>query len=107
MLRRPPISTLFPYTTLFRSRLAAGATDPTAPIGRGDRRVRPALDRQVDFLVGGQPTRIPDQPEDAGALAEAIAIDRLDVPGAAVIGAIHLAHRVRTPRLPAPEGRAA
>src|SRR5437762_9896317 len=57
MLRRPPISTLFPYTTLFRSRLAAGATDPTAPIGRVDRRVRPALDRQVDFLVGGQPTR--------------------------------------------------
>src|SRR5690349_24895062 len=37
MLRRPPTSTLFPYTTLFRSRrcarsaCAAGATRPTAP----------------------------------------------------------------------------
>src|SRR2546427_2052336 len=26
MIRRPPRSTLFPYTTLFRSRAAAGAT---------------------------------------------------------------------------------
>src|SRR5437764_5916595 len=27
-MRRPPSSTLFPYTTLFRSRMAAAATDP-------------------------------------------------------------------------------
>src|SRR3712207_7661537 len=27
MIRRPPRSTLFPYTTLFRSALEAGATD--------------------------------------------------------------------------------
>src|SRR3712207_6849840 len=32
MIRRPPRSTLFPYTTLFRSqRLAAGAGDPAVP----------------------------------------------------------------------------
>src|SRR5437588_895002 len=30
MIRRPPRSTLFPYTTLFRS---AGSTTPTAPSG--------------------------------------------------------------------------
>src|SRR5258708_21924784 len=29
MIRRPPRSTLFPYTTLFRSTLAAGATSNT------------------------------------------------------------------------------
>src|SRR2546422_3106046 len=31
MIRRPPRSTLFPYTTLFRSRMDHGAIDP----GRG------------------------------------------------------------------------
>src|SRR5437588_4639359 len=36
MIRRPPRSTLFPYTTLFRSqRLAAGVCDATAD-GEGD-----------------------------------------------------------------------
>src|SRR3712207_9453679 len=32
MIRRPPRSTLFPYTTLFRSRLGDGF--PTTPVGR-------------------------------------------------------------------------
>src|SRR2546430_11103568 len=30
MIRRPPRSTLFPYTTLFRSRCAVRLTEPTA-----------------------------------------------------------------------------
>src|SRR3712207_7972370 len=34
MIRRPPRSTLFPYTTLFRSRRGAGA-DPDHAAGRG------------------------------------------------------------------------
>src|SRR2546423_7621812 len=33
MIRRPPRSTLFPYTTLFRSRLIP--TDPSGPYGPG------------------------------------------------------------------------
>src|SRR5438034_4010598 len=41
MIRRPPRSTLFPYTTLFRShptRLAAGGADDSRPgAGRGTR----------------------------------------------------------------------
>src|SRR2546426_6751491 len=37
MIRRPPRSTLFPYTTLFRSRLGGG--------GRGARAARGAQDR--------------------------------------------------------------
>src|SRR3712207_6968155 len=34
MIRRPPRSTLFPYTTLFRSRVGLGALDddPQAPV---------------------------------------------------------------------------
>src|SRR5690349_22769003 len=33
MIRRPPRSTLFPYTTLFRSRRARGALQPAEPRG--------------------------------------------------------------------------
>src|SRR5689334_16297389 len=56
MIRRPPRSTLFPYTTLFRSRLER-CVEPrgvaTAPRGRGngDR------DARGDELAGGPETR--------------------------------------------------
>src|SRR2546421_5561448 len=33
MIRRPPRSTLFPYTTLFRSSIAAGAHRPASATG--------------------------------------------------------------------------
>src|SRR5438132_7393572 len=35
MIRRPPRSTLFPYTTLFRSAAIPGATHRAAPVSRG------------------------------------------------------------------------
>src|SRR5690242_21432512 len=46
MVRRPPRSTLFPYTTLFRSHRAAGRDEPALPdVGRRARSRRaPALD---------------------------------------------------------------
>src|SRR5229473_7433222 len=37
MIRRPPRSTLFPYTTLFRSRRGRGATAPCQARHRPDR----------------------------------------------------------------------
>src|SRR3712207_7208913 len=37
MIRRPPRSTLFPYTTLFRSGLAGRVMDLMTPIGKGQR----------------------------------------------------------------------
>src|SRR3712207_8438147 len=48
MIRRPPRSTLFPYTTLFRSRAAAGAGDGALPrrLGRGGRGDGRAADRE-------------------------------------------------------------
>src|SRR2546430_12478283 len=50
MIRRPPRSTLFPYTTLFRSRLRAAA-EPRRPLGHGVRarrgRRRPAPVRRA------------------------------------------------------------
>src|SRR5256885_12956762 len=48
MIRRPPRSTLFPYTTLFRSRRKAPATrqeDGLADPGQGGRHHHPRRDR--------------------------------------------------------------
>src|SRR2546428_10169775 len=39
MIRRPPRSTLFPYTTLFRSRAAGPSVDAVAPGPAGPRKV--------------------------------------------------------------------
>src|SRR2546426_2407664 len=59
MIRRPPRSTLFPYTTLFRSRIGLGATflGMTILALLGRRLNRPALElefplRGGTFIVG-------------------------------------------------------
>src|SRR3712207_8794432 len=65
MIRRPPRSTLFPYTTLFRSRADAGRAGDR--VGGGDERIRAVVDVQQralgtlidDELVGVQ--CIPDE----------------------------------------------
>src|SRR2546422_8478673 len=49
MIRRPPISTLFPYTTLFRSRLVKGRRDPLDDVDVG---------RPPKLLAPGLPTRL-------------------------------------------------
>src|SRR2546427_2156447 len=81
MIRRPPRSTLFPYTTLFRSRTEAGAPlltvraavlaggaarryggRPKGLVELGGRRI---LDRVVDAVqavVGGPPPPLPHPP---------------------------------------------
>src|SRR3712207_8276744 len=51
MIRRPPRSTLFPYTTLFRSQPGAGVLAPLRVV-RGERGHRPRLDREP-VLLGG------------------------------------------------------
>src|SRR2546425_6302688 len=63
MIRRPPRSTLFPYTTLFRSKCfvrlrisipaTVGALAPgLPPVGRGIRRLRQVHRRGVNDAVG-------------------------------------------------------
>src|SRR3712207_8803063 len=42
MIRRPPRSTLFPYTTLFRSRHHQGPAEEQPPAARDDRSLQPA-----------------------------------------------------------------
>src|SRR5437773_6580220 len=55
MIRRPPRSTLFPYTTLFRSRDVDGLGELEAEIQH--------IDRRVDEVEGVPPERLeePDQ----------------------------------------------
>src|SRR2546430_8534541 len=55
MIRRPPRSTLFPYTTLFRSLLALSSAlasrKPTAQRSQGESRVREILARNAAKLT--------------------------------------------------------
>src|SRR6266536_1594065 len=64
MIRRPPRSTLFPYTTLFRSRPVDGHLP--GPEGHGDRDVP---QRGVRTL-GGHPERGRPEPADLGRAAQ-------------------------------------
>src|SRR3712207_8652811 len=84
MIRRPPRSTLFPYTTLFRSGRVVGGEDPHPPLderradvvlGRewvtpGDRHVHPGLgeeQRQISrlrFQVDGHGDLSPPRSEE-------------------------------------------
>src|SRR2546422_6317451 len=59
MIRRPPRSTLFPYTTLFRSRMAALAADPAlvARLGRGAR----AFAEQLSWARAAEATEAQDR----------------------------------------------
>src|SRR3989449_11713067 len=54
MIRRPPRSTLFPYTTLFRSRARSAAVRHRAPSGRSG---RPRDGVRVDEPAAGGPVR--------------------------------------------------
>src|SRR2546430_16571922 len=59
MIRRPPRSTLFPYTTLFRSgRIArnAGAARARGTLLQGDRRTDADADRYGDVAAVAGPT---------------------------------------------------
>src|SRR3712207_8821675 len=60
MIRRPPRSTLFPYTTLFRSAVRGGARTQAArgPLRRAQRRPRrrPRPVAHGDHRVGGRST---------------------------------------------------
>src|SRR5689334_24338953 len=51
MIRRPPRSTLFPYTTLFRSEAVVAVNDAGGGLGRDVR------EEAGEELVGGHPVR--------------------------------------------------
>src|SRR2546426_4092829 len=56
MIRRPPRSTLFPYTTLFRSTISL---DPATPVGRDSARIELRTDSpQYPSLTDRKSTRL-------------------------------------------------
>src|SRR3712207_7471682 len=89
MIRRPPRSTLFPYTTLFRSRLLAGFARPDAGRvainGQDATALRPSELRRLSAYVGQRPHLF------RATLRENIRLARPDAPDAAVEGAAHAA----------------
>src|SRR3712207_8020587 len=64
MIRRPPRSTLFPYTTLFRSRDRQRHQGPALHVQRHRRPelVRPGGRHGAQPAVGALPRRQPEQP---------------------------------------------
>src|SRR3989454_4684992 len=90
MIRRPPRSTLFPYTTLFRSNVLQGAT--ARALGGSDGQVLVIRPEQLRFTDGGLPGLVRER-RYTGAAAyyqvETEGGDRLEVvadPGAARVG---------------------
>src|SRR2546430_4392296 len=82
MIRRPPRSTLFPYTTLFRSERAAVGTLKVRHLVDGDRRVAAASGAGRDrVLMGGRQRHEPGGDEE-GARHEGLSGDQpYSVPG--------------------------
>src|SRR5256885_13228932 len=78
MIRRPPRSTLFPYTTLFRSHQLAG------PLGLEHRAPRRELDHERLHVEHGRPV---DRVEPAHAELEAVDVDQLTPADADAVGA--------------------
>src|SRR2546426_9357417 len=83
MIRRPPRSPLFPYTTLFRSRILSEAYERARTIIAEHRAVldrlasalleRETLDRdEVEMVVAGKPLppQVPPHPSPEGARSE-------------------------------------
>src|SRR2546425_6786031 len=59
MIRRPPRSTLFPYTTLFRSDLTPGAGEAEDALGELEERHLLWV-AEVDRIVHGRPHEAPE-----------------------------------------------
>src|SRR2546422_2941780 len=59
MIRRPPRSTLFPYTTLFRSHTRNFKAQPDAQVVAVSETYRPRMEAAAE-LVGGHVAQYPD-----------------------------------------------
>src|SRR3712207_7988459 len=66
MIRRPPRSTLFPYTTLFRSKLRARMKWLVDTLGEDELRRRILKERSLLIAAAGWPGGIPAAVAEAG-----------------------------------------
>src|SRR3989441_9142310 len=73
MIRRPPRSTLFPYTTLFRSERAMAELQQGLWVVKTEERYEPTFSYRWDLLE----TWLPDAVAEGRRLARAAALDRL------------------------------
>src|SRR3712207_9470734 len=71
MMRRPPRSTLFPYTTLFRSAAALAVADPLAAERQADRRPYDEDPTQPEEGSAGKSASKPAEPRVSTTVAEA------------------------------------
>src|SRR3712207_7428250 len=68
MIRRPPRSTLFPYTTLFRSAVGSQLPDHAWATREARRRLLEATVANVAHFLAGRPTNVVNRP--AGGRSE-------------------------------------
>src|SRR2546430_15674229 len=85
MIRRPPRSTLFPYTTLFRSYGAGGRAAGQARAHDGERRLQTVRQIAERVAVAGDALALPQQQRvevgrDAGQLARVACAKGLEAP---------------------------
>src|SRR3712207_8339863 len=79
MIRRPPRSTLFPYTTLFRSRKEQLSRSPdTLGLDVDAQGLREGILRRVRIHRGGRQIGCGDQPLDAYLALPAVGSDVVD-----------------------------
>src|SRR3712207_9037330 len=103
MIRRPPRSTLFPYTTLFRSK--SGQT-PTLVHTHPNETVRDAIDILREYGVSQMPVVKAEPPVTAGEVVGAV--EEKALLDALFTGKARLSHRVEkhmSPPLPRSEER--
>src|SRR2546429_9813735 len=81
MIRRPPRSTLFPYTTLFRSYSETGREEPLIDLkgqAPGDRKFSAnSGSGEIVCVANGRRTRAASRVQEGFAIEEASAISRL------------------------------
>src|SRR2546430_17321666 len=70
MIRRPPRSTLFPYTTLFRSALRSQSLQHVRRVDQGG--VRQPLREVAELLARGRIDLLGEQPERVGAAQQIV-----------------------------------
>src|SRR5471032_1858518 len=80
MIRRPPRSTLFPYTTLFRSKIKAGASTRSVSVATGLAEMKSGEGTLIAFATGPGQTALDGQEGTNSPFTRAL-ISHITTPG--------------------------